>query len=142
MSVYADTSFIASLYIPDANSPCAAKIMQVLPLPVMLTQFGELEFVNALHLRLFRKEMRQAEVRATHAAFRADLHAGVFAVHALPDAAFTHALRLAAKWTVRLGTRSLDIIHVAAAVVLHADTFQTFDDRQRALAKAAKLKAG
>lgn len=116
--------------------------MQVLPLPVMLTAIGELEFVNALHLRLFRKEMRQTEVRAAHAAFRADLRAGVFAIRALPDEVFTHALRLAAKWTTRLGTRSLDIIHVAAAVVLHADTFHTFDDRQRALAKAAKLKAG
>jgi predicted nucleic acid-binding protein len=41
--------------------------------------------------------------------------------------------------TARIGTRSLDLIHVAAAIVLRADVFHTFDDRQRKLAGAAGL---
>jgi len=34
------------------------------------------------------------------------------------------------------------MIHVAAAIALRADAFYTFDDRQRKLAKAAKLHIG
>lgn len=40
----------------------------------------------------------------------------------LADEAFIRARQLASKWTARLGTRSLDILHVAAAVVLRAGT--------------------
>ncbi len=38
-----------------------------------------------------------------------------------------------------LGCRTLDIIHVAAAIVLGAKIFITFDGRQAALAKQAGL---
>ncbi len=139
MSAYADTSFLASLYTPDANSADAARRMERVSLPVLITPLGELELVNAVQLRLFRKEVRPAEARAANAAFRADLHDGVFAMRALPEEVFTRAGHLASKWTARLGTRSLDILHVAAAIALRADTFHTFDDRQRQLAKAAGL---
>jgi predicted nucleic acid-binding protein len=139
LSAYADTSFLASLYVPDANSAEAARRMQRLSLPVIITPLGELELVNAVQLRLFRKEVRPSEARAATAAFRVDVHNGVFAMRALPEEVLSHARQLAARWTARLGTRSLDIIHVAAAVALRADAFQTFDDRQRKLAKAAGL---
>jgi predicted nucleic acid-binding protein len=107
--------------------------------PVFITPLGELELVNALQLRLFRKEVRLTETRAAHSAFRTDLQEGVFVMRPLADEAFNRARQLASKWTARLGTRSLDILHVAAAVVLRADTFCTFDDRQKKLARAAKL---
>jgi len=142
LSSYADTSFVASLYIPDANSAEAARRMRRLSLPVLITPLGELELINAVQLRLFRKEVRPGEARAANAAFRADLHEGVFAVRALSEDVFGYATRLASRWTARLGARSLDIIHVAAAIALRADAFYTFDDRQRKLAKAAKLHVG
>ena len=113
--------------------------MQRLSLPVLITPLGELELVNALQLRLFRREVLPAEVRAAYRAFRGDLHDGIFAVRPVPEEVFTRARALASRWTARLGTRSLNIIHVAAAIVFHADAFQTFDDRQRKLAKAARL---
>jgi predicted nucleic acid-binding protein len=136
LSIYADTSFVASLYIPDANSVEAARRMERLSLPVLITPLGELELVNAVQLRLFRKEVRTMEARAANAAFRADLNGGVFAMRALPEEAFIRARQLASKWTVTLGTRSLDILHVAAAIALRVVTFHTSDDRQRKLAKA------
>ena len=113
--------------------------MERVSLPVLITPLGELEHVNAVRLRLFRKEMSMAEARAVNAAFRADLEGGVYALRAPPGEVFTRANQLAAKFTARLGTRSLDILHVAAAIVLRADAFHTFDDRQRKLAKAAGL---
>jgi len=40
---------------------------------------------------------------------------------------------------VRLGTRTLDVLHFASALVLKADTFYTFDVNQGKLAKAEGL---
>ena len=55
-------------------------------------------------------------------------------------AAQEEAERLGAIFTRTLGTRSLDILHIANALVLGIREFLTFDVRQAALAKAAGLK--
>jgi predicted nucleic acid-binding protein len=39
----------------------------------------------------------------------------------------------------RMGTRALDILHVASALLLRAERILTFDDRQRQLAHAEGL---
>jgi predicted nucleic acid-binding protein len=138
LSAYADTSFIASLYVEDSNSDAAAAEMARLSLPVMVTSLGELELENAIQLRIFRNQIDAAERRPL-AAFRADVEAGVLALSPMSEAIYTEARRLASRFTSRLGNRTLDILHVAAAIVLGADSFHTFDDRQKKLAKAAGL---
>jgi predicted nucleic acid-binding protein len=40
----------------------------------------------------------------------------------------------------KVGTRTLDTLHVASALELRATEFWTFDDRQAKLAKAVGLK--
>ncbi len=139
MTDYADTSFLVALYVPDVNSAKAAARMKQLELPVLITPLGELELLNALQLRLFRKELQPAQARAARAAFRSDAARFIFAVHAISDDMWLRAIQLTKNWTARLGCRSLDIIHVASALVLHADRFNTFDDRQGKLATAAGL---
>jgi predicted nucleic acid-binding protein len=57
----------------------------------------------------------------------------------MSEEVYAQARRLAERWTRTLGTRTLDIIHIASAMALGADAFHTFDERQRRLAKAAKL---
>lgn len=49
---------------------------------------------------------------------------------------FDRAKWLAEKHTLRLGTRTLGVLHVASALVSKADTFYTFDVNQGKLAKA------
>ena len=132
---------MVSLYSPDSNSAEAARRMQRAPFPLFLTPLGELELVNALQLRLFRKEVRSAEVRAAYALFRADMRDGVLSLKSLPAAIYAQAKRLGLRWTAKIGVRTLDIIHVAAALALDAETFNTFDHRQRRLARAAGLTA-
>jgi hypothetical protein len=85
LSAYADTSFLASLYVPDVNSVETARRMQRLSLPVLITPLGELELMNAVQSRLFRKEVRSAEARAALAAFRSDLRSRVFAIRSLHE---------------------------------------------------------
>ncbi|MGH9491039.1 MAG: PIN domain-containing protein [Terriglobales bacterium] len=57
----------------------------------------------------------------------------------LPPRAFADAERLAARYTPTLGTRTLDMLHVACARSLKAILFITFDPRQAALARAVGL---
>ena len=52
----------------------------------------------------------------------------------------TEAERLSAGHTERVGTWSLDILHVASAVVLGMPQFLTFDTRQADLASSAGLR--
>jgi predicted nucleic acid-binding protein len=139
LTAYADTSFLVSLYTPDANSLEAASRIRRMALPVIITALGELEMVNALQLRLFRRELLGAQTRAAYAAFRDDVTAGIFAIKPMSQDVYAQARRLAERWTRTLGTRTLDMIHVASAMALGADAFHTFDERQRRLAKAAKL---
>lgn len=135
MSAYADTSFLVSLYVLDANSALAAAEMKNITLPILLTPFGEFELLNALYLRVFRKELVAAEVKASRALFNKDLADGILRLEPLAPAAYERAKRIARKHTPRLGTRALDVLHVASALTLHAEMFYTFDRHQRTLAK-------
>ena len=140
MSAYADTSFLVSLYTPDAYSAAAAARMDRQRASLYLTPFGELELTNALQLRLHRQELTAAEVEAAYRAFQEDLGNGVFSSKAIPPAVFDRARHMARRRTSELGTRTLDILHVASALLLRADVFYTFDHRQRDLARAEGLK--
>ena len=112
--------------------------MPRLQLPIMVTSLGELELENAIQLRIFRSQIASLERRPL-ALFHADVDARVVTLHPFSEAIYAEARRLTAQWTSRLGSRTLDILHVAAAIVLRADSFHTFDDRQKKLAKAAGL---
>lgn len=113
--------------------------MKTAALPLLLTSFGELELVNALALRLFRKELTASQIKAVFVMFRKDIEAGIFIVNAMPASAYGKARQIAQKQTPRLGTRTLDVLHVASALVLQAQTFYTFDMRQAKLAAAEGL---
>ena len=108
-------------------------------MPLLLSSLGELELMNALQLHLFRREVDKSELRTALASFRADVDSGILMIKPMSEAIYEEARRLSARWSAKLGTRSLDILQVAAAIVLGADTFHTFDDRQKKLAKAAGL---
>lgn len=140
MSAYADTGFIISLMTPDANSRAATGRMGKQDLPLLWTWLHELEFRNALRLRVFRKELTRAEVDRTIAQMLADLAAGIY-LRREPDPSqlALEAESLSAGWSAKLGTRSLDVLHVACALELGASEFLTFDKRQAALAKAAGM---
>ena len=139
MSAYADTSFLVSLYVLDANSTAASARMEKSKLPVLLTPFVELELGNALSLRVFRKELSSGRAKAARSLFTTDVENGVFAVRPLPATLFDRAKRLTRTRTPHLGSRTLDVLHVAAALLLQADTFFTFDRNQARLAKAEGL---
>ena len=141
MSAYADTGFLCSLYAPDAHTARAASRMARQPLPLPFVWLHQLELRNALRLRVFRREITRPQRDAALNLLLADLAGGVL-VAATPAhfPMMTEAERLSALHSETLGTRSLDILHVASALVLGATDFLTFDQRQATLARAAGLK--
>jgi predicted nucleic acid-binding protein len=53
---------------------------------------------------------------------------------------FDKARQLSWRTTSKLGTRTADLLHVAAALELGADYFYSFDKQQRKLAESLRLK--
>ena len=141
MNSYADTGFLCSVYTPDANTARALAIMGRLKEPLAFTWLHQLEFRNALRLRVFRKEINSQQRDASLNYLLADFDNQILERRAPAlSAMMTEAERLSALHSEKIGTRSLDILHVAAALVLGTPVFITFDQRQAALAKTAGLK--
>ncbi|MGA8526914.1 MAG: hypothetical protein WB629_12585, partial [Candidatus Sulfotelmatobacter sp.] len=105
-----------------------------------LTTFGELEVVNAMGLRIFRREVSAAQAQSALSEFEKDLRDGLFRLRALTDPILERALQLSRQTTAKLGTRSADLLHVAAALDLGVDFLYSFDLQQRKLAQALRLK--
>jgi predicted nucleic acid-binding protein len=131
---------VVSVYAPDDHSAAAASEMARFKGALLLSSLGELELVNALELRVFRKELGRKQVDKAQAAFEEDVQRGVFVVFELDAAAFVRARKLVMQTTSSLGCRTADILHVGAALEAGADKLFTFDQRQRSLAQRAKLK--
>jgi predicted nucleic acid-binding protein len=131
--IYLDTSFVVSLYSVDANSAAAAVALQTGLLPLMMSSLTEIETVNALGLREFRKEISKVEANVSLRDFEEDLHRGAFLRSALPESIFQRARSLSLQSTARLGLRTADLIHVAASLEFGSKAFFTFDLRQRKL---------
>jgi predicted nucleic acid-binding protein len=140
LKIYADTSFLVSLYSLDANSPGAVRAMRASPGDRIVTTLGELEVVNAFALRVFRKEISIAQAQSSLADFEKHLREGVFQLRGLLDIFFERAHQLSRKTTARLGIRTADLLHVAAALELDVDCLYSFDQQQRKLARAVRLK--
>ena len=140
MNAYADTGFVVTLYKEEATSTRAAALMAKQTASVRLSQLGELEFRNALHLAVFRGELTAGDAALKKRLFQEDVANGIFAITPVPASRlFAKAMELADRHSARLGTRSLDLMHVAAAVLLKANTFLSFDERQRKAAMAEGL---
>ncbi|MGB9204105.1 MAG: type II toxin-antitoxin system VapC family toxin [Terriglobales bacterium] len=140
MKIYADSSFLVSLYSADANWPAASRTMAASKGECLTTPLGELEVVNAFGLRVFRKEVSVAQAQSSLLDFEKDLRDGILQLREISDPIFQRARQLSRQTTAKLGTRTAELLHVAAALELGADSFYSFDQQQRKLARAVRLK--
>lgn len=139
MIAYADTGFLVSLYGEDNHSRIATELVKSDPV-FILTSLGEAEFVNALELQVFRKQWTRREARDVYNEFLASQAAAIIRSEPFPLEAWERAVILSRRHGAAIGTRTLDVLHVASALVLTPDVFFTFDRRQSQLAKAEGLK--
>jgi predicted nucleic acid-binding protein len=140
LKIYADSSFLVSLYSADANWIAAMRTMRTSRGGCILTSLGELEVINAFGLRVFRKEASAEQAQSSLTDFENDLRDGILQLRGLSDSVFERARLLSQQTTAKLGTRTADLLHVAAALELGVEYLYTFDQQQRKLARTVHLK--
>ena len=141
MKAYADSSFIVALYLPQQTSVVAGAFVERYDTALPFTPWHRLEVRNAIRLAVYQRliDSRQGKIQLRQ--LEIDLREQSLIVHTGID--WTTVLRLAEKLGAThnesVGCRSADLFHVAAALHWGADYFETFDERQKKLAKAAGL---
>lgn len=138
--IYADTSFLFSLYATDGNSAVADKLYESdRRRPLLLTPWQRFEFRNTVRRAAhdFRRAKKPVpfDVGNVLKQMDDDLKTGVLR-HAEPDGreAIKLAEEISALHTEANGQGGVDTWHIAAAVLLRADSFWTFDEDQAATA--------
>lgn len=139
MSIYADTSFLVSLYITDAHTPDVEHRIASKP-AVWLTPLHVAEWTHAIEQHVFRGALSRTEADLYYQNFQRHRSSGTWVDVAVPETAFDVCAQLGRRYGSRLGSRTLDTLHVACALELKAERFWTFDERQAKLARAAGLK--
>ncbi len=138
MTIYADSSFIAPLYVLDVHAPEARRRMGTYP-SVWLTPFNRTEVAHAFYLQVFRTRISITEAQLAWNNFEQDCARGLWIPVNLPERTWQTCVDLARRHGPALGVRTLDSLHVACALELKAQHFWTFDDRQARLAEAVGL---
>ncbi len=141
MIVYADTSFVVKLYVRETGSRDALRLLRRLGRPLTATWFTVLETANTLRLLQFRKQLEPRSLRDGLSRLHVSIDRG--AINVLPLGSSDFARRteeLSESYTAKTGVPTLDLMHLAAATLLQATVFLTYDERQRKLAATAGLQ--
>jgi predicted nucleic acid-binding protein len=141
--ICADTSFLFSLYCPDPDTTAALKASEERAEPIAYTELNQFELENAIRCAVARRAITLTQAHERLASISADITAeNLDPVVVNFAAVLREARRLSSRHSFEGGHRSYDILHVAAAVILRAKEFLSFDANQRKLGKAAGLKVG
>ena len=143
MRAYADTSFIVSLYLPEAIRTDRAVVYmnrhrEALP----FTPQHRLEVRNAIRLAVWSRRITVSDRVRAFRELDEDIEDQTFLIHTALNYTETYrrAEKIGAAQNETIGSRSADLFHIAAAIELDFKEFLTFDDKQRTLARAAGLK--
>lgn len=140
-AIYVDPSALIKLYLKEPESRKFARWRTKIGGSLVVTHHGRLELTNALGLAAYRRLITADVLAAALAALDDDFAQGRYRqTDLLWRATLRRAEELGRQHTRSVGTRSLDVLHVASALELELKYFATFDERQRQLARVAGLK--
>ena len=139
---YADSGFLVSLYRPtEGLSRTARRTIKQSPGAVILSPLSLLEIRNALNMAIRRGEMGETERDAILVDIRRQLEVGYFRLAEVSQSEiYAKASELSDRHTPGIGTCSLDLMHVATALLCRAQRFLSTDTRQREAAKAEGME--
>jgi hypothetical protein len=139
--IYADPSALDRLFVHQPGSKEMNDWRRRNPGPLAVTHHGRTELVNAIALAAFRDQIsaEAAEV-AWGVLDQAFIDGNFKQADLLWRAALNRAAELSRRYSPKLGTRSLDVLHVSCALELKMKYFLSFDERQVTLADATGLK--
>lgn len=138
---YFDTSALRPLFVHEERSRRVIRSLERQRWTIRITRFGYAELINSMACAVFRRDISAAQFAAAIADLDGDLKSQrIMMVDLLWRAAMDRSMQLSRKHTPELGSRMLDVLHVASALELGAKTIVTYDERQIELAKNAGLK--
>jgi hypothetical protein len=139
---YADPSALLKLYVHEPESAAMSAWRGRTKGALPLTHHGRLEIINGICLASLRNAIGAAAMTDALASFDEDHAEGRYVhVDVLWRATLSRAAEISRSHTPRFGCRTLDVLHVAAALELGLRSFITFDRRQHRLARATGLRA-
>ena len=139
--IYVDPSGLARLYIHQDGSREMSLWRRRVSGALAVTHHGRVEIINAISRAVFVGHLNEERAKAARDDFASDFAEGrLRQAEILWRAALNRAAELGQLHTPKLGTRTLDVLHVACALELRALYFLTFDQKQQALAVAVGLK--
>lgn len=129
-----------ALYVTDPRSLAMGRWRTRLGGAVSVTRFGYAELINAIALGQFRGDYGEAYCGGAMQDVQRDMDEGRLRwADLLWRAALDRSASLSRQYAHKLGTRALDVLHVASALELGAKRFVTYDARQARLAEACGL---
>lgn len=141
MKTYFDTGVLVKAYVFETGTREALALLRQAKPPVPLTHLHGIEIRNALRLKCGRGAITETEMKASLQLFQDDIDAGRLERAPYELASwFERAELLSGRYATSTLARTLDILHVAAALEIGCKEFVSFDKRQRSLASLEKLK--
>jgi predicted nucleic acid-binding protein len=137
--LYLDTSAFLKLYAREEGSEWVQSKISSQSDPLPVWDILEMEFHNALRLKVFWKEWDENALARQEELFQQRKTRGLYFVPEISRSELLAEFRLLSAYTPGLGCRTMDILHVACAQLLRPDEFITFDDRQKKLAQISGL---
>lgn len=138
--VYAESSVLTSLVMRDFNSAKALQLTEKQESPLLFNVLLKLEVCNAIRFKVAAGELDEVAAAESGRKVEEMEKSGMWlVVEPEWERAFQRSVGFSKAHTAKLRTRSIDILHVAAAVELGATEFWSFDKRQRELAAAVGL---
>ena len=137
--IYLDTSALVKLYLLEEGSAWVQQLIASQQDPLPVWELQEMELLNALRLKVFRGEITASDAERQVVLFEERKARGQYYFPELDRAGFLTTFHRLSAHTPELGCRTLDIMHVACALLLAPECFVSFDGRQCELAERAGL---
>ncbi len=140
---YWDTSALLKLYVKESESTDCLRLLATATEAPRTSEFARVELYSALRRRELSGDLVSGGARALLRQFANDAGKGRFIL--VPSGRDVSAkslelIDMACSLDPPIMARSLDVLHLASALLVGCDTLVSTDKRQRELAKWADLK--
>jgi predicted nucleic acid-binding protein len=141
VSLYYDSGVLVKLYVREDRSDEVTRFVARRGESVAVNRLHELEIRNALRLKRFRDEIDDVQLAASLGMIAADFAERRLIRHEADwQVIHDEAERLSAVTGATVGVRTIDVIHIAAALTQMATGVVSFDRRQLAAARMSGLR--
>jgi len=138
--LYLDTSAFLKLYVLEPGSETVQRVVEKRSDPLPVWEIQEMEFVNALELKVFWNEIPIADAKRLIDLFHDRKSRGLYFAPEIKRSELMADFRRLSGYTAENGCRTMDILHVACPCQLKPEQFISFDARQKKLAVHAGLQ--